>query len=237
MSKRKSTILSESDKELLLECEEEYAGLLKAFDIAKNFKLGDYIVAYDQDGEIKRDSYGGIIKYKVIVIDKNGLPFIKRIKSKYRYVGELLSVVSLLDDTNYSSISKFEIDQDYTDSVILGEEEIYDPTSTNQSNSKLHKEITQHNAQLRLKAGTKPFKEFFSVLAPGDQIWRSSDRCWIVLSRGPNLGRDRFGNKYVISVKDSKSQKEILLTHTDLLYKVFYKDKPRSYKELKNPIL
>lgn len=234
----------------ILQIEYEISEILNALNEVRKFKIGDILIAKERVSdqyEYVRDSYGIPIKYKVFYVDKNNVPYVRELhknaSSNDRSTGCLLQFG---DPECKLHGFKYEIDPDYADAVMLGDEDSYDPLEERVRRRKSRAEITQHNKSIAIKSGSSDdfFKKHVKV---GAILWRSNKNYWYITEINSGAGfkkvtkfsrkTGRFFRRNVkltIKVKTA-SQKELLLSKEDFRNKIFYTDKPRSYNELHDP--
>lgn len=237
-----------------LEIEEVENGLkqlMESIEQSKQFKVGDYLIAYlpDENGKWKLDcnSYGVAYKHVVVYSSPNGYPYIKRLNITGQPIGDLISGWGQCDMSDYIEQEgpiKWELDPDYADSLILQEE--YDPTQLHKNKRALWKEVTQYNKANKIDTyDIPPILEFFKTLKIGDMMWTSSSGYYLVqdiklvskakalntIVRGNWEVRIKGPNVLVLTVVDKNGAVKDIAA--DFLWrKALYKQRPRTYKEL-----
>ena len=236
--------INQLDIGVIREEEEHFDQVITAIEASKKFKLNDYLISFRRQKEPRKpvtNSYGATVKYKVVFVDKNGIPYIKLLSKNNKVTGEIMCLVDQVMESGHAMGLYFSVDPEYVDSIIFGDTVDYDAAVSNRDKAALHKQITEHNKSLciRLNSQQRVSKFIKEHAQVGKQLWRSSVNCWTVVdvaTNTNNLGYDKYKEKFVIKVSTS-GQKELLLTKNDLLGKVLYKQQPRSYKELQDPNL
>lgn len=239
--------LSPHEEQFIKDRETQIGLLLEAIESVKKFKAGDYLIAFTPASRWNgrkqiTNSYGAPKKFIVVDVDKYGIPYMKELNKKGLPHGHLIS--SLKVDRNYMvSINEydFEIDPDYTDSLIMMDEENYDASMTHRVKGDLFKAITKHNKSIKVKTSdAQTLINFLQNLKVGDVIWKSIKTNLTVIElqpiplthRGTRLAEHTVFGK----VKDSKG-KEHELDSMFFRWGAFYTAQPRSYNELKDPKL
>lgn len=247
--------LSQEDIEFIKDSEDVYKLLFKKIENAKSFKIGDYIIRYDLeysfDGkeawQVKKNSYGVPVKYKVITVSESGIPFIRCVDSKGNTHGRLISA---LDEDSEDYIIdvvyiKYELDPDYVDALLLDEE--YEPSVLYKTKQQTWKEIATHNKINKIDThDIKKIIGLFNTLSPGDILYTSSISHYLVhkiefltrdeaMKRLPNTGvyvpKGKNSKIPVLTVLDKNLATKVI-TADFFFQKSLYKTRPRSYKEI-----
>jgi hypothetical protein len=227
--------------------EKDFKGFLKRIEAMQRFQLGDYLIGFEVDDpdyhstsrpeEPILNSYGLPTKFKVVAVDKNGIPYLKELNKKGLPFGRLISTVEFHQDHGEDDDLIFKIDPDYTDSILLGESE-FDPTKIQKVKSSLHKDITKHNKQNKINTyDLKSLETFLNTLSVGSTVWKSNTKSWTVIKIiKRTIPKDARGcaikwETPLLEVQDSKGL-IFEVTINDIRYKAFYQARPRTYKEL-----
>lgn len=266
--------LTPRDKHHVEEQEELVRELVTAANYIKSFNVDDYVVLHDRylddEDEVVEEpvtnSYGSSIKYKVVTVSKQGMPYLRRLGPKGALIGNLIALIDLRskdpdheNDRLYNTdqyIDKcnepvFKVDSDYTDAVILSDEDAYDPTAAHRAKSETFKEITKHNKGVKIKTSdVETLFDWLLNLKVGDTFWRSQNNMFTITDIKQIMpNRDWQYDKYKPTVRKRKLRTipEIVVTDRkgkaaklwpmDFKHKAVYTQRPRSYKEMKDPIL
>lgn len=227
--------------------------LLDTLDKIRQFKVGDYLIWYEHDYQGNwhphLNSYGAPIKYTVVAVSASGFPFMKAINANGNPVGEMFNGLGSQEfDNDYIDQgvrSRWELDPDYADSLLLQEE--YDPAHIHRSKKQIWKEVTNHNKAHKIKTDEiGSIVDFFRTLNTGDLIWTSNvshymvravttmpkkDALKLVTFSGAFSNRVKGPFVLVLNVVDKHGNcKDIA---ADFFFrKALYKQRPRTYKEL-----
>jgi hypothetical protein len=199
--------------------EGEHQELLAKIDTCKRFNVGDYLVRYIND-KVDINSYNVERKFQVVFVDKNGIAYIKEL---YGNKGQSNIMCMIHHDG-----MRYELDPLYEDSIIMSQEQHYDPTSLHKDKSKLFKEITKYNKSIKIKFHfEKDLVRFLSGLKVGDTLWFSNVTSFLV--QQVDLSR-----KTLPTVKGTTNRGKVINLDIDhIRHKAIYTACPRSYKELK----
>ena len=226
--------------------EEFVSAITGALEKVTQFKVGDYLIAF-RPGHIhyKREqitnSYGAPKKFIVVYADKHGVPYMKELNKKGLPVGNLMSPLNF-DNRQMATISRdieFEIDPDYTDAIIMADEENYDASNVLKAKSSAFKEITEHNKSLKLKFN-KPGEllMFLKSLKVGDVFHKSIKTHFTILTLDPiptsHNGTRIIEYKTFGTAQDSNG-KVFTIDDKTFAWHAVYTGRPRSYNELKDP--
>lgn len=207
------------------------------------FKVGDFLIAKQfgaSKPEVLRNSYGAIKKFQVVYVDKVGLPYTKELNKKGEPAGRLIAAVQF---DHYGGFRfgpyAFEIDPDYADSLIL-QDDGFDPSEALKERSDAFKEIAKYNKSVKIPSGADEIVAYLKSLKAGDIIWRTHTNSWIVTKVDPlpkkfMKNATNYSTKFITVKQMNGEEKEMSVW--DFQNISIYKDRPRSYKELKDPKL
>jgi hypothetical protein len=195
------------------------------------------------------NSYNAPQKYKVIFEDKNGLPYIKKLNVKGEPSGKIICGLKF-DSYNMRFTSNmtydFEVDPDYTDAVILQEEDLFNASEAHLKKATAFKEVTNHNKGARLQLDTdNKIWQYIASLKVGDMIWKSPKSWWIVESKvhvtkdivRETMSSHGWRSPALVTIKTSTG-KTWQKNFYDFRCGTFYHKQPRSYKkEIHDPNL
>jgi len=238
--------LDQYESEVVRRNETAVSSVLGALERVNKLKLGDFLIAFrprrwtDRREQVV-NSYGAPKKYQVVHVDAVGIPYVKELNRSGKPTGTLISpvTISARNGVEVSSEFEFEVDPDYTDSIILSDEENYDAALVQRMKGDLHKEITKHNKSIKVKtSNNQELLKFLQNLKVGDVLWRSTKTNLTITSLLPiptshNGTRVKEDDTFGQAV-DSKG-KNIALTAWYFRYIAIYTGQPRSYNELKDP--
>jgi hypothetical protein len=236
--------LTNSEKEFITENESRLDSILGVLESVKQFNLGDVLISFSQpsfmdtEPRLITNSYGVAKKYKVIHVDKYGVPYIKELNKKGEPSGNLIPVVHFARDRYGQLITSqnyiYEIDPDYTDAIILDNVDGYNASNNHKMKADLYKEITNHNKSIIIKFKTEQDAvKFISTLKPGDVLWRTHKTYLKVLNILPK--RDPNTLRSDVEIEFQRENGAIVKMNTfDIYIKTFYSNAPRTYKELKD---
>lgn len=240
--------LSIHEEQFIKDRETQIGSLLDVIQAVTKFKTGDFLIAFTPASHWNgrkqiTNSYGAPKKFVVVATDKYGVPYMKEINRRGKPHGDLISPIKLENTTHFvkSSQYEFEVDPDYSDSIIMMDEENYDAFIVHRMKGDLFKEITNHNKSLKVKTNDDPtLINFLQNLKVGDVIWKSIKTNLTVTELQPiplTHGGKRLTKSQVFGkVVDSKG-KEHELDYHFFHCGAFYTAQPRSYNELKDPKL
>ena len=244
--------LTHDDKSKIEEFSKKFENTLENIERAKRFKVGDYLILYIWDyhnvKSLQVNSYGAPIKYKVVYTSKHGIPFVKLVNSKGTPHGTLFTVLGTeADDVSFRRHAinfEFDLDPDYADSIILQDE--YDPAVLHKNRKDIWKAVTQHNKNAKISThDIKDVITFIKTVQVGNTLWTSALSHYLVqgktsMSTGAwnaqakeNYKTRLRGTVDVLTILDRKG-KVINVTADFFHWKALYKERPRSYKELKS---
>lgn len=222
---------------------ESVIGNIKA--VAK-YKEGDFLIAFRPETPwAKRrqvvNSYGAPKKYIVIATDKFGIPYIKEVNKNGTAYGTMLCPLKLDRDSSIvmSADHEFEVDPDYTDSIIMMDEENYDSSSVHRVKSDTFKEITAHNKQHRIRwKSNKELADYFDNFVVVGDVFHRSIMNHFTITTINSIPRDIKGRieagKNFCTITDTKGN-TTSCSINDFVGKALYTARPRSYNELKDP--
>jgi hypothetical protein len=242
--------LTTDDKETIKEFQDKFERALEGIERAKRMKEGDFLILYvwDYNGNktLQVNSYGAPTKYKVVHSTPNGMPFIKTVNSFGTPHGQLFSVLGDESDSyrRHGAKFEFELDPDYADSILLDHE--YDPAQLHKNRKEVWKAVTAHNKACKVKTtDTKDVVVFFKTVEIGHTLWTSAQSHYLVqgkqtMSTGAwnSQAKENFktrvrGNVDILTIMDKKGK--VQMVPPDFFsWKALYKERPRSYKELKS---
>lgn len=207
----------------------------------KQYKLNDIYLLEEwyQDAKgptyIEKTSMGLPVKYKVVYISPEGIPYLRKITGTGRPSGEartppeanfLFRIYNAerhlnhyLDKPNYRFIS----DPEQLDSILLDVE--FDPMAEHRNKSKMFNQINKHNKKVTIPTGVGCFQkiaEFFKSRNPGDKFWTSPEKQYIIQSVV------KQGKEWMISAID-QNNKPTTFNFSYFLYKRLYYEQPRSF--------
>lgn len=248
--------LSAEDKALVETLDRELGRYLDTIKRAQQFKLGDFLILrighYGIKPSVQTNSYGAPIKYVVVHVNAQGIPFVKRINKNGEPMGPLSSCVGIEDDEYYTddtTVFAFELDPDYADSIIL--QDSYDPASLLRSKKDIWKAVTEHNKACKVPAyDIKTLADFFDSVNVGDTLWTSNVGSYFIQNKRTESSAE-FIKK--IRLKRMTAQGITLFTRPTVTVltlmdkhggikdvtpdffhrKALYTVRPRSYNELK----
>ncbi len=243
---KKKTNLSAQEMDFIKHRQEHIGSLVEAVQQVSKFKQGDFLIAfrpatpYSNRTQIT-NSYGAAKKYTVVMVDKYGVPYMKELNKNGTPIGQLISPLRFEGGTRAIKDTRieFEVDPDYTDAVIMADEENYDATHINKAKSDNFKEITKHNKSLKVKFKDKDdLLKFLLTLKVGDVFYKSIKTHFTITSLLPipttHNGKRVKEFEVFGTAQDSKG-KNFSLDHSTFLWHAIYRGQPRSYNELKDP--
>jgi hypothetical protein len=234
MAKIKSTLTLE-EKHFISTNEQSIRSIIGILDEVKQFKVGDFLVAYrpNRSSEVKKyytNSYGAVRKYTVVALDGLGLPYMKEINKKGNPCGQLISPITYDSYNNRFSHNPhytFDVDPGFEDAILLGEDENYKVNELHEEKSAIFKEVTLHNKKCSiLTDDIGPLLKFFKTLKVGDVLWRNRNSSLVILDCS-NLR----GSMSLIKFQSSRGA-IVEIAIQDFLYTRLYSDRPRSFKEV-----
>lgn len=245
----KKQTLTADDKRLINHWNEAFGRAIEALEKAKQLSVGDFLVLYTGDDEktlkLHMNSYGAPTKYKVVHSNQYGIPFIKKVNKKGTPIGPIMSCAGNLETDDYryaGQYFEFRLDPDFADSLLLQEE--YDPSQLHKTKQEIFKSVTKHNKAAKVDTSSLPkVVAFFQNLKIGDTLWASHSGYYliqdikIVNSKIVNNSKSlrtsiRGPFVQVLTVRD-KNNKCFEITADFFAWKALYKERPRTYKELK----
>ena len=245
MAKKKHD-LTKQELEAIKQRESIVESLLGAINQVTKFKKGDFLIAFHPQTHYRKrsqmlNSYGAPKKFVVVHTDKYDIPYMKEINKKGTPVGYLIGSVkfenghTIVKNNEYD----FEVDPDYTDSIIMMDEDNYDSSAVHREKSDTFKAITDHNKQHKVNCNEeKELANWFETnVKVGDVLWKSIMTSYSVLEIKP-VPKDKAGRRDYhypfIKVMTNKG-KTLEMRIYDFKWTALYTQRPRSYNELKDP--
>lgn len=236
--------LTPEEKRFIHENEVYVASIMLAIQKITVFKVGDFLIAYEntregKKGKLLENSYGATKKFQVVVTDSLGIPYMKELNKNGTPIGRLICPVEFNSyGRGVTARLIFEVDPDYADSIILDDQANYNAVDGMKSKSDAFKAVAKHNKAVKINNDDQSLIAYIKTLKVGDVIWRSHATSWIVQNIEPLPKQFMKANIAMmtpfLTVKTNKGiDKE--LSFLDLKNIVLYKDRPRTYKELKDP--
>lgn len=186
----------------------------------------------------KKTHMGFPMKYKVVYISPQGIPYLRKLTSTGNPTGdsflppeaiELISLRSLARNGGFSTIDevcqRFIPDPEQLDAILLQEE--FDPMAQHRDKSKLYNEINKHNKKAAIRTDSYGFNQigkFFKSAKPGDMFWTAPEKQYVVQSV-IKTGRDGE-----ITATDM-NHATVTFNFSYFMYKRLYKEKPRSFSQ------
>lgn len=241
--------LTYEEQEIVQRNEKSVADTLSVLNTYCNkFKIGDFLIAFkrknafapDAKAEIVKNSYGAVRKFQVVYIDKVGLPYIKEVSKKGVPAGVMMSTVQ---SDHYGGFRfgpyMFEIDPEYADSLIL-QDDGFNPSEILKERSDAFKEIAKYNKSVKIPNTETDIIAYIKTLKVGDIIWRTHTNSWIVTKVEPipkkfMRNATNYSTKFITVKQMNGEEKEMGIWDFNNIS--IYKDRPRSYRELKDPKL
>jgi hypothetical protein len=197
--------------------------------------------------KLQTNSYGAPIKYQVVHISKGGIPFAKMVNKKGDLTGAVFSCINppnLYTGSSFiDGLYEYRLDPDYVDSILL--QDTYDPAVLHRFRQAAWKEISEHNKRTRVNTRTlSSINKFFEGVNAGDTLWTSHMGSYLVQNKQVMTRQDfraKLKDNYtnatgpwvtVLTVLDKKN-KVLQITADFFRDKALYKERPRTYKELK----
>ena len=246
MSKKKvKNYLDSSELEFIRDREDIIDGIISVMSTARKFKKGDYLIAFEPGNPYRAryqitNSYNAPKKFVVVHTDKHNFPYIKEISKRGKPTGPVISTIrfngtQIVED----SIYEFEVDPDYTDSIIMMDEENYDGAAIHRIKSETFKEITDYNKNHKIPVkDLKVLAQWFnSNVKIGTILYRSIVTSYIVqeIMIVPKDYAGRFKYEGTFMTVLTNKGKTLRICINDFKYSALYDAKPRSYNELKDP--
>lgn len=238
--------LTAEEKNFIQSNETMIESILSSIQVVQQFKDGDFLIAFHKlspyDGHKKKrpvtNSYGAVKKFQVVAVDKHGVPYMKELNKKGKPVGRLISSIEHDNHGGFQPGLLFEVDPDFADAIILEDQANFNASNILKEKSDTFKEIALFNKNIKVDCqDIKKLATFLSTIKVGDLLWRSNISSWTVQEVDP-LPRDKGGrienHKNFMKVTTNKGKEEFI-SFWDIKGKALYTDRPRSYKELKDP--
>lgn len=240
--------LSAAERDLILTNQSMLNSILSTLETVKCFKLDDIVIATDDvynyakgkvEQRVLKNSYGLPIKFKVVHVDDNGLPYIKELNKSGKPAGILKPMVRYERD-NFGGIYanpmyNFIIDPDYADAIILDDVANFNPSDAHSIKAALRTEIVNHNKSCKLKfKNRQEVIAYMKGLAPNTVIWRSSTSFWTFINTKINNPKRGWLSDIEYEFQDSKGA-TVYKNPSELVSCNMYSAQPRSFSEFKNP--
>ena len=242
--------LTNEEKQFIITRAEIVTDVCDFLDLVKTcadkFKVGDYVIAYwpaqtIDDGygeyappELIKNSYGLALKYQVVYVDENKIPYIKTLNKNNKPYGPLECPIKISGHVDECRIRyTIEIDPDYTDAILLEDEANFNATQTLKAKVALRQEIVEHNKKFKIKLDSpRDVQVLYSKVKPGDILWRSSKSSISVVE----VVAVGSGNHPIRRLKIlTNKNKEITYRTSQLVNMNLYTDQPRNFSELRDP--
>lgn len=241
--------LTAEEKEYIKNNENMIDGIMSHLNAVRKFNKGDYLIAFypaSYHGDTKKrlvtNSYGAAKKFQVVAVDRHGVPYMKELNKQGKPVGQMVCSIKY-DMQNVTHVDTaltyiFEVDPDYTDAIIFDDQGNYNASNILKMKSDTFKEITEHNKKHKVNCSdAKLITAFLATVKVGDLLWRSNKTSWAVTEINP-IPRDKGGRieNYSVFMKVTLNNGKIQeLCFDDFRRKALYTDRPRTYKELRDP--
>lgn len=190
--------MAELDKNDLLEiryCTDDMRYIISVIDEVRKFKLGDYIICNQITSSLNlksplKNSYGAVMKFKIVHVDELGLPYVKAVDAKGKASGPVEALLTTNSHNLWLSAGSddfsFELDPDYADAILLQAEDSYDPMARHNELKSMHKEVLAFNKQIKLPTSNMDeVVDTFSKLQVGMTYWTSPKKGFTVLENAP----------------------------------------------------
>ena len=197
-----------------------------------NYKIGDvYVMTMNgSNKEVEKNSLGEALKFKVVYISSEGIPFYQQLSARGVPAGELSPVPEALFlmnvNTPYDTYWSFVPDPDQLDAIMLQQE--YDPMKQHREKLILKVEIDKFNKKIIVPTSwgqEKIYYSFFKGLQVGDKFWTSPEKQYVVHKRAAKMH-----GTWSITVVDN-DQKELQFDLSHFEHKRVYKERPRSFTQ------
>jgi hypothetical protein len=212
--------------------------IISVLDVAKQFKVGDFLIAYRLDkhtgNKIKKyytNSYGAVRKYTVVLLDGLDIPYMKEINKKGNPCGNLISPIRYDSYNNRFMLNDyyiFEIDPGFEDAILLGEDGSYKANELHVEKSDIFKEVTAHNKKymINTNVNNKILVSFFKTLKIGDTLWRNRNSSLTILDCSHLKDENSL-------IKFQSSRGAIVVIAIWEFFKTrLYSERPRAFKEV-----
>lgn len=255
MSDIKDPHITFQDAKLIKNNEHAMSSITKRLEKLSKFNVGDYLIAFHtyHDGQraAVTSSYGVPVKYKVLHIDANKIPYVKALNQNGQPTGDIMPLMGVNENdvwrgrNLHSRDFDFELDPGFVDSVIFEAQDNYDPTEQQRMVASLRKEIIAHNAAHKIKSNdVMDLVTVVENMAVGEIYWFSNKNGMSISAKGWEPWRK--GMRYTgyrkklkavpyVDVILSNGNRERYMPH-NLYRRNIYKAQPRTLNELKNPI-
>lgn len=243
--------LNTQELEFISKQERVYGSFLKCIEELSKFKMDDVLIAFYPPNpyfgqkatrEQLTNSYGAPKKYKIVHVDKNGVPYMKELNKNGIPAGNLIYPIS--QNRNYGQTQEysldylFEVDPELIDAHLFDDMDGYNPTEVNKQKADSFKEIAKHNKELKIRTEDNvKLMEFIDSLVVGSKIWKSNTNAWTVTAIAPKpldvRGKTNW-NAPFITVVDHRNR-ILNLSCYDFKHKALYSGQPRTFRELHDP--
>lgn len=242
---KKNGGLSREELIFIAQRESVIASIIGVVAEAAKFKKGDFLIAYRpatcwQLRVQLTNSYGAPKKFIVVHTDKYDLPCIKEVSKNGNPSGPLILTIKFENGNRAvkSTDHEFEVDPDYTDAIIMADEENYDATIMHKAKSSLFKEITNHNKSVKVDCNdVKVLVQYLQTLKVGDLIYKSIKSYFTIQTLDAIPTSHNFTriieHKAFGTALTSKG-KTIDIDSRTFKWSAIYTSRPRSYNELKD---
>jgi hypothetical protein len=236
--------LTNEEKALIQVNEKAVDDIIVTIEAVKCFKDGDFLIAFyprskfdlDKKRQPVINSYGAIKKFQVIAVDKHGIPYMKELNKSGKPIGGLIPSMTYSSRHTHQTY-EFEVDPDYTDAIILEDQENYNATSAIKEKSDTFNAISKHNKKIKINTyDIDNLINFLNQVKVGDILWRSNVTSWSVVEikpLPPQIKFTGFHDKFMKVLTNKSTEKYV--SFSDVRWCALYTDRPRSYRELKDP--
>lgn len=244
---KKKGELTPNDIDVIEQIETFLGRLIDELDRARKFNMNDYLICSQHCSDtgqkvLMTNSYGTPIKFRIVHVDANGMPYAKEINSSGDPRGD---IINLVDTDEFSGTRViFEHDPHFLDAIILSTESEYDPTENQRKKKQNREDIIQHNTKAKVNTlELKSLIDLFATMVVGQTWWFSTKNYMHVIDLRVTSGRTighgmlyrGFKHVFEIDVRLSNGNTKTYHPH-DFLNKNLYSKQPRSYKELSDSI-
>jgi hypothetical protein len=211
--------------------------IINILDMARQFKVGDFLIAYKPDPYAKTNikkyytnSYGVVRKYTVVLLDGLDIPYMKEINKKGNPCGKLISPIqydSYHNRFNLNNYYAFQVDPGFEDAILLGEDASYKVNELHVEKSDIFKEVAAHNKKYMINTDTsnKDLFAFFKTLKTGDTLWRNRNSSLTILDCS------NLKNKNSLIKFQSSRGAIIEIAIWEFFRTRLYSERPRPFKE------
>lgn len=220
--------------------------LSKLKEEVMQYKLGDVYILEEwysdtpEHVEVQQTNMGFPVKYQVVYISPEGVPYLRKLTSTGNPTGDVLfppeisglkQLQYLAENALYNSVNyptlceRFVPDPEQLDSILLQTE--FDPTAQQRDKSKLFNEINKHNKAIAIPTDYYSYNkigDFFKSTKPGDKFWTSPDKQYVIQSV------TRIGREWVIKTTDI-NKATATFNISSFIGKRLYRAQPRSFSK------